>query len=31
MALPVKMARYFGVLEYWRIGAFEKAKSEIST
>jgi hypothetical protein len=30
MALPVKMARCFGVLEYWSIGVLEKAKTGIS-
>jgi hypothetical protein len=29
MALPVKMKRGFGVLEYWSIGVLEKDKTEI--
>jgi hypothetical protein len=31
MALPVKIASGFGVLEYWSIGVLEKAKAQIST
>jgi hypothetical protein len=30
MALPVKIASVFGVLEYWKIGVLEKAKARIS-
>ena len=31
MALPVKVASCFGVLEHWSIGVLEKAKAQIST
>ncbi len=27
VALPVKMASFFGVLEYWSIGVLAKAKA----
>ena len=31
VALPIKIASCFGVLEYWSIGVLAKAKARIST